>query len=233
MKVVLQKFISMSGYCSRRNAQELISAGRVKVNNKTAELGIRVDENDKIIIDGKPLKADAVKKIFIILNKPLGYTSTSKKFKGEKSLFELVDVNERLFIAGRLDKNSTGLVILTNDGGAAYELTHPKFEHEKEYLTRINADLKQINANMIISAFKRGIDIGDGDGVVGAKKVEFLGKNKFRVILTEGKKRQIRRMFNALGYEVGDLQRVRIGKIKLGGLKEGEWKEISLNFIKS
>jgi 23S rRNA pseudouridine2604 synthase len=234
MKIVLQKYISMSGYCSRRRAQELISGGYVKVNGKSAELGMKAGEDDEVTIDGKKISPES-KKIFIILNKPLGYASTARKFKGEKSLFELVDIDERLFIAGRLDKNSTGLVILTNDGDAAYELTHPKFEHEKEYVVKISNFQFPISneiANSIIKKLISGVEIGEGDGVVSAKKIEYFGKNKFRIILTEGKKRQIRRMFKVLGYEVEDLKRVRIGNIVLGNLKEGNWKELSIKFIK-
>ena len=222
MKIVLQKYIAESGYSSRRQAEDMIRRGKVKVNKKTAELGMRVNESDEIIVEDKKLKP-VVKKIYIVLNKPIGYTCTNRKFKDEKNIFELVDVKERLFAAGRLDKNSRGLVILTNDGGLAEQLTHPRFEHEKEYLIKLKVENKKLKVEEIIKSFKKGMDIGENEtGKV--KNVEFLGDKKFKIILTEGKKRQIRRMFKVLGLEVSDLIRVRVGSIGLGNLQTGKWR---------
>lgn len=222
----LQKVIAESGYCSRRKAEELIAAGKVKVNNKVAEPGQPVASGDQITIDSKPLKRQ-LKKIYIALNKPKGYTCTSRRFKGEKNIFDLVNVDERLFIVGRLDKNSHGLVILTNDGDYAQKMTHPRYHHEKVYEVTVKTPLRKGKVEEdyykdVSSCLTKGI-MDDGDFLI-AKKVIYLGNNKFRITLTEGKKRQLRRMFASLGLKVTDLIRTRIGKVKLGDLKEGESK---------
>ncbi len=222
MKMVLQKFIARSGYCSRRKAESFIVNGKVVVNGEIAYLGMRVDENDEVTICGKKLEPEN-KKIYIILNKPIGYICTSRRFKGEKNIFDLVKVKERLFVVGRLDKNSRGLVFLTNDGDLAQKMTHPKYEHEKEYEVQLSISNLQSLINGIIKKLKNGIDIGEGDGIVKVKDIKYLKDGKFKIVLTEGKKRQIRRMFKSLGFEVEDLLRIRIGNLKLGKLKKGEW----------
>lgn len=229
MKTVLQKYIANSGLCSRRQAESLIRDGKVLINGEKANLGARVDANDTVEVNGQAIKEDK-KKIYIKLNKPKGYTCTNRDFKGEKNVFELVDVPERLFIAGRLDKNSHGLVILTNDGDLMQELTHPRNEHEKVYhvLVDLPTQKKQDISSDIIKQFKAGIDIGEGDGLVKAKRMKYLNNNLFEMALTTGKKRQIRRMFQALNYGVQDLKRIRIGKYGLGNLKEGRWEEINI-----
>jgi pseudouridine synthase len=255
MKIILQKYISSSGYCSRRKAEELIRAGRVRVNGKKAEIADYAEEGDKVEVDGKLIKRAGEEKIYIFLNKPVGYTCTNRNFKGEKNVFELLDKspqppfnkggnafeqppllkgdqgglksNIRLFVVGRLDKNSRGLVILTNDGDFAEKMAHPRNEKEKEYEVRISNfqfPISKQQKDELISFLTKGVDIGEGDGVAKAKRAEYLGDGKFRIILTEGKKRQIRRMFKALGLEVADLTRVRIGEYRLGGLKEGEYR---------
>ena len=235
MKIVLQKFIVESGYCSRRKAGELIKEGKVFVNEKVAELGMKVSEEDKVKISGneiRPLK----EKIYIKLNKPAGYTCTARKFSGEKNIFSLVDIKERLFVVGRLDKNSRGLILLTNDGDLTQKITHPSFKHKKEYIVKIKNDniSQKIKKDDLIKVFKQGVDIGEGDGVVKAHDIFYIEGNKFKIILTEGKKRQIRRMFETVDIKVEDLLRVSIGKLKLGSLPEGEWqlidkKEVSLD----
>jgi len=235
MKIILQKYIAESGYCSRRKAEELIRLGKVFVNDKKAELGQKVDEKDIVKINNKIISINQ-KKTYIILNKPREYTCTNKKFTGEKNVFELLpDEYKSLHIVGRLDKNSRGLVLLTNDGDLTLKLTHPRFEHEKKYIIKIKnedkireTDKLRIRNEEIIRIFTKGIDISDGDGIVKVKKIKTLSANKFEIILTEGKKRQIRRMFEALNLKVFDLKRVSIGKISLGDLKEGEWKEINI-----
>ena len=229
MKIVLQKYIAESGFCSRRRAEELIRQKKVKVNNEIAELGTRVSEKDEVVIAGKEIKL-IKKKIYIILNKPAGYTCTNRKFKGEKNIFELVDVKERLYTVGRLDKNSHGLVLLTNDGDLTEQLTHPRFEHEKEYLVKLKVKSEKFKVEEIIKSFRKGVDIGENE-IGKAKNVEYLGDDKFRIILTEGKKRQIKRMFGALNLEVADLKRIRISSVKLGNLKRGKWIYLEKNEI--
>lgn len=226
MKIVLQKYIAESGLCSRRAAGELVRQGKVTVNKKRAELGMKVDEDDDIRVDGEKIPL-ANKKIYIILNKPRGYVCTNRRFADEKNIFDLVDVKEKLFVAGRLDKDSRGLVLLTNDGELTQRITHPKFEHEKQYIATIKSCKIKIPYDKLMASFRRGIDIGEDDGIARAKNMKYLGGDKFEIILTEGKKRQIRRMFKVSGFEVIDLVRVRIGGIELGNLPNGKWKKIN------
>lgn len=261
MKIVLQKFISQSGFCSRRQAEELIRSGKVLVNGQPAELGMKADIDDEIKIGNKIIGLPK-EKIYIKFNKPRGYTCTTRKFKGEKNIFDLIKIDERLIIAGRLDKESRGLVLLTNDGELVQKITHPSFGHEKEYETTINnsqpaspaGGLTVHNIKNIIKKIKEGVDIGEGDGIARVKEIKYLGtsesldshpaikagyadpsyrrqngfRHKFTLILTEGKKRQIRRIFKALNLEVVDLVRTRIDNLKLGGLKEGAWEYIKI-----
>ncbi|MEK9130094.1 MAG: pseudouridine synthase [Patescibacteria group bacterium] len=226
--MILQKFIAATGFCSRRKAKELIKMGKVKINNQIAQSGYAVKENDVVEIDNKKLELPK-EKIYIKFNKPIDYVCTHGTFKGEKNIFELLPLKmNRLIIVGRLDKNSRGLIILTNDGLFAELLTHPRYENEKEYYVKIfnPSTVEWLNNKSaeIIQRFKRGINIGEGDGVVRAKNIEYLGDNNFKIILTEGKKRQIRRMFKIFGLEVKDLTRTRIGKWKLENLAEGKWE---------
>ena len=238
MKIVLQKFIAQSGYCSRRQAEELIRLGKVLVNGELAELGMKADEKDEVRVRGHRQSGAGKRiainkeKIYIILNKPRDYTCTNRKFEGEKNVFDLVKIKERLFVVGRLDKDSRGLVLLTNDGDLTQKLTHPKFEHEKEYLVTITNCQLQITNDEIIKKLKEGIEIGDGDGVVRVKNIKYLGDNKFAIILTEGKKRQIRRMFKAVGCDIKDLVRVRIGNIELEKLPEGKFRFLNESKVK-
>ena len=226
MKIVLQKYISNSGYCSRRYAEDLIRNNKVFVNGKLAKLGNRVDETDEVKIADKLIKPDNIKKIYIKLNKPVEYTCTNREFKGEQNIFKLINLPQKLFVAGRLDKNSKGLVIVTNDGDYMQELTHPSNDHEKKYVVRIDLPTqnKREISQDIINKLKAGVDIGDDDGIVQAKRIKYLNNNQFELILTQGKKRQIRRMFGALNFKVTDLKRIQISNIKLGTLPEGKWE---------
>jgi pseudouridine synthase len=228
MKIVLQKYIADSGYCSRRQAEEFIRKGKVSVNKKKAELGMRVDDKDEIVLEGRAI-GEKKENIYIVLNKPIGYTCTNRKFKGEKNVFDLVKTTERLFVVGRLDKDSQGLVLLTNDGDLAQEITHPSFESEKKYIVEI--ENKKPHSKEIVNRFMKGIDIGEGDGIVWTKNIRHLSKNKFEITLIEGKKRQIRRMFEKSGEKVLRLKRISIGKYKLTNLAESKWKKINKNQI--
>jgi pseudouridine synthase len=228
MDIVLQKYIADSGYCSRRQAQELIRAGEVKVNGQVAELGQRVSDADNVLV-GKNKIGGKLKNVYIKLNKPRDYVCTTRDFKEEKNVFDLLEGVEatRLFIVGRLDKNSRGLLILTNDGELSQQISHPKYESEKVYKVLVKTpdgdNLSENQANSIITKFKNGVDIGEGDGQVWSKNVEYLDNNRFLMTLTQGKKRQIRRMFEAAGMKVSDLIRLEISGITLGGLAEGKW----------
>lgn len=229
MGIVLQKFIAEAGVCSRRKAEDFIKDGLVLINDKVAKLGDRVDEHDEVMLDGVQIYKQE-KQVYVILNKPKGYTCTGRSFVDEKNIFDLIDVKERLFVVGRLDKNSEGLVLLTNDGDLTQKITHPKYEHEKKYLVRIES--RGLEARFIQNEFKQGINIGLDDGVVKAKNIKAVGKDKFEIILTEGKKRQIRRMFEELGCEVVELIRIKIGNIELGDLELGKWRYLSEKEVK-
>lgn len=225
MKMILQKAIAMSGLCSRRQAEELIRNGRVKINGAMALLGEQADPSkDKITVNNR-LVPEIEKKVYIILNKPVGYTCTNRHFHNEKNIFELVDSAERLFAVGRLDKDSRGLVLLTNDGDLTQKLSHPKFESEKNYEVKIRDEV--VNPEMVIKKLLSGVDIGEGDGIVRAKRAKYLQNELFVITLNEGKKRQIRRMFDVLGTRVADLKRVSLSGLTLGDLPEGRWDYLS------
>jgi len=221
MEMILQKAIANSGYASRRKADELIRNGHVKINGRVALIGEKADPLvDKITIKGSLIPAEE-KKVYIMLNKPLGYTCTNRKFKDEKNIFELVDSPHRLFAVGRLDKDSRGLILLTNDGDLTLKLSHPRYEHDKEYEIKIRDEV--VNPELVIKKLLGGVDIGEGDGIVKAVHAKYLQNDLFVITLNEGKKRQIRRMFDALGTRVKDLKRISISGLTLGNLPEGKW----------
>jgi len=241
-KINLTKFIANSSFCSRRKAEILIKNNLVKINNKIAKIGDKINPKDKISIKEKIITTE--KKIYLKLHKPIGYTSTNKTFKNEKNIFSLItkenyqgDIKElkklndiviqKLYIAGRLDKNSSGLIILSNDGDFIQKLTHPNFNHEKEYLISFNYPKtnKKYNEEEIKKKFKKGII--DQKELLRAKKINFITKNQIKIILDYGKKRQIRRMLKHVNLEIKTLKRLRIGKIKLNNLKIKKW-----NFIR-
>jgi pseudouridine synthase len=232
MEMVLQKYIAGSGYCSRRQAEKLIREGAVKINGKIAELGRRVKENDVVSI-GKKILSSKTENIYIKLNKPKEYVCTSRNFKGEKNIYSLIKIKDdvRLFVIGRLDKDSRGLVILTNDGELTQKISHPKYESEKEYITTVKTKdettITEEMASVFCEKLKNGINIGEEDGVVWAKRVKYMGKNVFSLTLTQGKKRQIRRMFGYLKLAVVDLVRTDISGVGLGSLAEGKWEYLS------
>lgn len=231
-KQVLQKLIASSGLCSRHEAEKLISSGRVILNNKVGKLGDRATADDLVLVNNKRLsfKKDF---LYIKLNKPVGFICTTRVFSGEKNIFSLLKTKKVLSIVGRLDKDSEGLVILTDDGDLAYRLTHPKFGVKKVYVVTLGHDLasnkKEIKTRLaeLVTKFKTGVDIGLGDGKVRALNLKHLRGRTFEVVLGEGKKRQIRRMFRRFDCHVKKLVRVRIGSVTIGGIKTGEWKYLT------
>lgn len=244
MKEVLQKIIAESGLASRREATKIIQDGSVKINGKLATLGDRADiNNDIITIKGK-LLPKKMAKIYIKLNKPSGYTCTNRSFPGEKNIFQLINLPERLFSIGRLDKESRGLIILTNDGNLAQQLAHPRYSHEKIYEVQVSyrnkpkaeaydsSIINESDSKEIIKNFMRGVNIGDGDGIVQVAKMKYLQNNTFIISLNEGKKRQLRRMFAFFNINVIDLKRTSFANLKLENLKEGSWKFLEDSEIK-
>ena len=214
----LQKFLSSAGVCSRRKGEELIQEGRVRVNGQVVKvLDTKIDPDiDEVMVDGNVVRADE-KLRYVILNKPTGYV-TSCRQPGDQIVLDLVDISERLYPVGRLEKNSTGLLLLTNDGRLHHRLSHPSFDHEKEYDVVVRKPISD-------KALKR---MADGIPLKGRKtrpaEVRRTGPRRFRIVLKEGRNRQIRRMVRAVGHHVEHLGRLRVGKILLGGLTEGQWR---------
>ena len=214
----INKFIANSGYTSRRKADQLIEKGKVMVNGKViTEPGIRVSDEDDVEVEGKIL--NLVKKFYIKLYKPVGFITSNFDPFNEKDLNDLIDIDKRFFAAGRLDKDSEGLLIITNDGEFTNNLTHPKYKLDKEYIVKIDRGLNKAQEK----AFEKGLDIGRGEKTSDAK-LTYLGDRTYRVIIYQGYNRQIRRMFKVLGAEVISLKRIRIGKIKLANLKKKEYR---------
>ncbi len=221
----LQKFLADAGIASRRQAEKLIADRKIMVNNKiVTKPGTTVDpSNDQIIYNNKVITLSS-NKIYIALHKPVGYVSSSSSEQG-KSVLDLVKVKERVYPVGRLDKDSSGLIILSNDGELTNKITHPKFGHDKEYFLVLDQDLKSED----IKKLEKGITM-QGKKIKGIKVA--MAKNKSaRFILQEGVNRQIRRMLGKLGYTAIKLKRVRIGKLELQDLKPGQWKKINKSDI--
>ena len=215
----LNKFISESGKASRRGADKLIEEGRVKINGRKAKIGDQVKPGDEVMVNGQRLRL-ARNNVYIALNKPVGITCTTEKnVKG--NIIDLVNHPLRIFNIGRLDKDSDGLILLTNDGDIVNEILRAENNHEKEYIVSVD---KPITPKFIEKMSK-------GVRILGTKTlpcyVEQLSKYEFKIILTQGLNRQIRRMCEALGYEVYRLQRVRIMNIHLGNLPIGQWRDLT------
>ncbi len=211
----INKYLSQHGYASRRRADELIEEGRVFINGKKAELGSKVSENDEVKVDG----IEKEEKTYIAYFKPTGIVTVGAQ-EDEKEIKDVLDVSDKIFPVGRLDKASHGLIILTNDGRVTQRLLHPDKRHEKEYSVIVNQKI----THTFLTQMSLGVDIK------GARtkpaKVRRTSNTSFDIVLTEGKNRQIRRMCTALGYEVRDLQRFRVGNILLGKLKAGSYRII-------
>lgn len=215
----INKFLGESGFCSRREADTLIEQGRVTVNDIPAEQGMKITLNDQIKVDGNliNLKNELV---YIALNKPVGITSTTEH-EVEGNIADFVNYPIRIFPIGRLDKDSEGLIFLTNDGDIVNKILRAGNNHEKEYVVTVD---KPIDTEFI-SRMSSGVRIL---GTVTKKcRVRQEGKNVFRIILTQGLNRQIRRMCEALGYKVIKLKRVRIMNVKLGNLPTGKWRHLT------
>ncbi|UCE56781.1 MAG: rRNA pseudouridine synthase [Desulfobacterales bacterium] len=217
----LQKYLSAAGVCSRRKGEGLIQDGRISVNGVVVSgLGTKVDpDRDLVEVDGNIIHIDQ-KLVYIALNKPKDYV-TSCRQKADKIVVDLLEVAQRVYPVGRLDKDTTGLLILTNDGRLHHKLSHPSFDHEKEYEVTV---VKPI-ADGALQHMAKGLPM------MGTKtrpaRVKRISARRFRIILQEGKNRQIRRMVRKVGNQVTDLKRVRIANVKLGKLPEGAWRHLT------
>lgn len=222
----INKFIAHAGYTSRRKADELILKGKVKINDEVIlEPGIDVCDDDRVEVEGKVLSIE--KKFYIKLYKPVGFITSNFDPYNEKDLNDLVDIDKRFFTAGRLDKDSEGLLIITNDGEFTNNLIHPKYKLDKEYIVKVDKKLKDYQEKQ----FSQGLDIGNGEKTSDAK-IEYLENNIYRVIIHQGYNRQIRRMFKVFGIKVVSLKRIRIGKISLSNLKEKEYRYFNVEELK-
>nr|WP_290665545.1 pseudouridine synthase [Ardenticatena sp.] len=232
----LQKVLARAGIASRRAAEEMIRQGRVDVNGRmVTELGTKVDpERDEIRVDGERVRLDKVRKRYIALHKPRHYITTMRDQFGRKTVVDLVPfaAEEHLVPVGRLDAESEGLLLLTNDGDVVNVLTHPRYQHEKEYVVEVYGHPDKD----FFEAVKHGVVLDDGTRTLPAKvRVERKTDDTtiLRVVLREGRKRQIRRMFGILGHPVRKLKRVRIGPITLGTLPRGAWRELTPKEVKA
>lgn len=229
-EVRLQKFLANQGVCSRRKAEEYITNGAVKVNGKVVtELGTKINpETDEIIFNGKKIESQSnTSKVYILLNKPIGYVTTTKDQFDRDTVLDLVKVKEKILPVGRLDMYTSGAIILTNDGDFIYKVTHPKYEIEKTY----NVTVKGIVTNEDISKLESGVKIEDY--ISGKAKVRILKIDKekdisrIEITIHEGKNREVRKMCNAIGKKVLALHRSKIENIGVKDLKLGEWRYLT------
>ncbi|MNX53090.1 Ribosomal large subunit pseudouridine synthase F [compost metagenome] len=215
----INKFISESGYCSRREADKLVEAGKVTINGTVALLGSQAEEGDDVRVNGQPL-TDKEKHVYLALYKPVGITSTTERHV-PGNIVDFVGHEKRIFPIGRLDKDSEGLILMTNDGDIVNRILRAEGKHEKEYIVTVD---KTISPHFV-RAMSEGVKIL-GEMTLPCT-VTRMSDRVFRIILTEGKNRQIRRMCSALGYEVKRLQRIRIMNIHLGNQKSGTWRDLT------
>ena len=231
MATRINKYLSEVGYCSRREADRLIFEGKVTINGKTPEIGAKVEESDQVEVKGQRIEKSATQKnIYLAFNKPIGIVCTTDRKVEPNNVIDFIKYPKRIFPIGRLDKRSEGLIFLTNDGDIVNKILRARNNHEKEYIVKVN---RPINSDFVQS-------MSNGVEILGTKTkncfVKQLGPKKFKIILTQGLNRQIRRMCEALGYRVRSLKRVRIMNIKLD-MPSGEYREFSkeelleLNFL--
>lgn len=227
MEERLQKYMASCGIASRRKCEEIILSGKVKVNGVVVnELGTKVNPgDDKVEYDGKLIIKEE-NKVYILLNKPEGYITSVKDEKDRKTVIDLVKVKERIYPIGRLDYDSSGLIILTNDGSIYNKIIHPSVELTKKYIAVVQGEFKKSE----LESFKAGVDIGGY--ITAPAEIKLLkfedGKSTVEIGIHEGKNRQIRRMCSALNHEVLALKRIAIGKIKLGTMKRGEYRNLTM-----
>lgn len=222
----IQKYISRSGAYSRRKAEAAVKAGTVSINGVLANMGDTASDADTVIMNGERIVPKKNEYAYVALHKPVGYVCTHASFKNEQSIFDLLPSEFKcLHIAGRLDKDSEGLVLLTDNGEIVNRITHPRYEHEKTYRVHVDGlDLK--SPSKIVEQLKKGVDIGDGDGIVRAKRVKYIEPDVLEIVLTEGKKRQIRRMCSVSGLEVRRLIRFAVGVISIKNIPSGKWRQV-------
>ena len=217
----LNKFIASCGICSRRKADELIQSGRIKVNGEVVkDLGVKVSLEDKVELDGKTISKEE-KKVYLMLNKPVGYVTTASDEKGRKNVLDLIYEDVRVYPIGRLDMYTEGLLLLTNDGDFANKLMHPKFEIDKRYV--VTTDTKV--TRQMLETLRNGVNIGDY--VTREAKVEKIDEDNISITIHEGKNRQVRRMCEAVGIKVLKLKRTNYGPVSLGELPVAKYRHLT------
>jgi 23S rRNA pseudouridine2604 synthase len=215
----INKFLAETGVCSRREADQWVDAGRVTVNGTVAVLGTQVVDGDVVLLDGQPLR-EKPRKVYLALNKPVGVECTTDR-EVRDNIVDFVGHRERVFPIGRLDKDSEGLILLTNDGDIVNTVLRAEHEHEKEYVVAVDRPLTPA----FLTGMAAGVPILDT--VTSPCRISQVGRNTFRIVLTQGLNRQIRRMCEHFGYTVRNLQRVRIMHIRLGDLPVGKWRNLA------
>ena len=226
----LQKYMAECGVASRRKCEEYIAAGRVEVNGVTVtEMGVQVEENDVVLFDGKPIQPEK-RQQYIMLNKPQGVVTTLSDPQGRKTVRDLItDIPERIYPVGRLDYDTEGLLLLTNDGELMQNITHPSKEVEKLYVVRVRGNLTE----QALGRLESGVTLDDGHRTSPAKVTllpddpAHMGQKNLTIAVHEGHNRLVRRMFQAVGTQVVYLRRERIGTLSLGHLKVGTWRHLS------
>lgn len=216
----LNKYLSEAGYCSRRAADKLIDAGRVTINGEIPEMGTKVAPEDKVHVDGQLIENSSTERVYLALNKPVGIVCTTDTRVEKDNIIDFINYHKRIFPIGRLDKPSEGLILLTDDGDIVNKILRASNNHEKEYVVTVDKPISQT----FVERMSGGVPILDT--VTKKCKVEKLGKYEFKIILTQGLNRQIRRMCEYLDYEVQTLKRTRIMNIKLD-IPVGEYRELT------
>ena len=217
----INKYIASCGVCSRRKADELVLSGKVVVNEKVVqELGYKVNDTDVVKVNGKIIHKEA-NNIYIILNKPKGYITTSKEQFGRKSVMDLIKEKERVYPIGRLDMYTEGLLLLTNDGEFSNKLMHPTNKIEKTYIVTTTSNITEKQIEML----KNGVDIGGY--ITKEAKVRALSSTQIEIIISEGKNRQVRKMCSSVGIKVTNLKRIKVGNIELGELPVGKYRYLT------
>lgn len=217
----LNKYISETGVCSRRAADALIEAGRVSINGATALLGTQVEEGDTVAVDGKAIGAKS-KPVYIAFNKPVGITCTTERHVAG-NIIDFISHRERIFPIGRLDKESEGLILLTNQGDIVNEILRVENHHEKEYVVTVDKPVD----DHFLKGMSAGVALPELDVTTQPCRMKLVAPRVFNIVLTQGLNRQIRRMCEVFGYDVRRLQRLRVVNIRLGELKVGKWRDLT------
>ena len=229
-EIRINKYLASLGIGSRREIDKLIEEGKIKVNGEVISAGIKVTDNDTIEIKGKKITKETEKKVYYMLNKPLEVLSSAKDDRGRKTVVDIIKCKERIFPIGRLDYNTTGLILLTNDGELFNRVIHPRSEVYKEYYVKVLGEIKDSS----IKTLEDGVELEDGVTLPAYVKVlsRERGKSELMISIREGRNRQVRRMMDAVKHPVVILRRERIGKLSLGKLKIGEYRELTESEVK-